>query len=363
MKDKFPQNKITAKELDDALAKEFTPTYSSDSPFFPPPPPFPQFPYPNTYQALPYPQITFRVKTLVYRQLLNQNFPDTPPMPTAIWEPPPNIVYNLMNQTVWVENVGRALKNNEVFTLYGKEAIEVYKQIPYLNNAIEVFSDAPPYAKETEYTLEVLYFGFPLYPTPTPTTTLTPTKTPQFTPFSTPTPTPTLRPTSTPTPTPSPSAIHTCLDSVILTTISNQPTNTLKFNGKCGTFGLGVGTYTFLNVPIEFAIGFLNDKDITVTGSSSLGKHLGPVGGVYEFFYDTVFLTVKRDFNCMSYFTYPARQYMGGLNALVFDRNCVIAPTTTPAATWRPKPLPTPRPTPKPTVTPIPFADEVQYVT
>jgi hypothetical protein len=361
MKDKIP-NKLSSDNLDKALEKALEPNYFYDTTLFPPPPPFPQFPYPNTYQVQPYPQITFRVKTLVYRQLLNQNFPDTPPQPTAIWEPPPNIVYNLMNQTVWVQYVGRPLKNNDTFTLYGKEAINVYKQIPYLNNAIEVFSDAPSYAKETEYTLEVVYFGFPLYPTPTPTTSPTPSATPQFTPFKTPTPTPTKSPAPTPTPTPSPSAIHSCLSSVILTTVGNQPP-VLKFNGKCGSFGLGIGTYAFLNVPIEFAIGFLDDKHITYTGTNSLGKHLGPLGGVYEFFYDTVFLTVKSNFNCMSYFTYPARQYMGGLNALLFDDSCVIAPTSTPAATWRPRPLPTPNPTPRPSVTPIPYKDEVQYVT
>lgn len=349
-------------QLEKVIKDSLVPEYFPESPLFPPPPPFPQFPYPNTYQVQPYPQITFRVKTLVYRQLLNQNFPDTPPLPTTIWEPPPNIINNLKNQTVWVEYVGRPLKNNETFTLYGKEAIVVYNQIPYLNNAIQVFSDAPAYARETEYTLEVVYFGFPLYPTPTPTLTGTPSPTPEFTPFSTATPTPTLSPNPTPTPTPSPSPIHMCLSSVILTTIGNQPP-VYKFNGHCYTFGLGIGTYTFLNVPIEFPIAFLNTKNITVSGTNTIGKHLGPDGGVYEFFYDTVTLNINSDFGCMSYFSYPTKDFLGGLNNMVFDPTCVISPTRTPSPTWRPVPLSTPRPTPRPTTTPIPFPDEVVYVT
>jgi hypothetical protein len=357
-------NSDDKKKLDMNINYDLTPTYIYDSPLFPPPPPFPQFPAPNTYQVQPFPQITFRVKTLVYRQLLSQNFPDTPPKPTFIWEPPENIVNNLINQTVWVEYVGRPMKNNETFTLYGKEAIRIYNQIPYLNNAIEVFSDAPFYARETEYTLEVIYYGFPLYPTPTPTLSGTPSPTPEYTPFSTPTPTPTLSPNPTPTPTPSPSAIHLCLGSVILVTVTvGIEPKVYKFNGQCNPFGLGIGTYTFLNVPVEYPITFLNTKDITVSGANSIGKHLGPLGGVYEFFYNTVTLTVHRDFGCMSYFSYPLKNYLGGLNNLLFDPTCVILPTGTPAPTWRPVPLSTPRPTPRPTVTPIPFDDEVQYIT
>lgn len=361
MKDKFPQNKITQQQLDSIAKKSLEPDYQYDTTLFPPPPPFPQMPYPNTYQVKPYPQITFRVKTLVYRQLLNQNFPDTPPVPTAIWTPPDNIVYNLMNQTVWVEYVGRSLKNDETFTLYGKEAIQVYNQVPFINNAIQVYSDAPPYARETEYTLEVVYFGFPLYPTPTPTCTGTPSPTPQYTPYATPTPTPTRPERPTPTPYPSPSAIHMCLSSVILTTIGDQPP-VYKFNGACYTFGLGIGTYTFLNVPIEYPIAFLNTKDITVTGTNTIGKHLGPKGGVYEFFYDTVTLNVHGDFGCMSYFSFPVKDYLGGLNNMVFDPDCVIAPTRTPSPTWKPVPLATPRPTPRPSSTPVPFDDEVIFV-
>jgi hypothetical protein len=464
-----PQIFPTVDQIEQALKKAREPEYFYDSALFPPPPPFPQEEPRPFYQVKPYPQITFKVKTLVYRQLLSQNFPDTPPDPTNIWVPPPNIINNLRNVTVWVEFVGRSLKDEEEFTLYGSEAIKLYKQLPYLNRAISVWSCAPAYAQETEFYLEVIYFGIPkleanaeqsfrvdnqhryaisplkgysdgysFFTIPTinafpdllftykdnkvkyvytslnnnsnvPLTVIIagttytvlpqrsfqnytvfkhgqtlsirsaqpsdfiqgaifgsiatngepiPTVTPRYTPVATPTPSPSPSPTQTPTPTPSPSQVHVCMPSVVLTEIKGEPP-IYTFNNICGPKGLGIGTYTFLNVPAEYAIGFLNNKDVTVSGTYSLGTHLGPQGGVYEFFFDTVTLNVKKDFHSMSYFSYPSKQYLGGYNSMIFDPNCVITPTRTPSATWRPVPLPTPRPTPPPTATLEPYPEVI----
>ena len=459
----------SVKDIEEALKKAREPEYFYDSALFPPPPPFPQMPARPFRQVQPYPQITFKVKTLVYRQLLSQNFPDTPPAPTYIWVPPPNIINNLRNVTVWVEFVGRSLKDEEEFTLYGSEAIKLYKQLPYLNRAISVWSDAPSYAQETEFYLEVVYFGVPKLETNVPqgfrvdsqkrfatslingytdgfsffnlpsvnaypdllftyqltsnkyvytninnntngnlkvvigntyftvlpgtsfqnnsvlkngeqvhltsfdpldllqgqingsiiaTTEPTPTPSPQYTPVATPTPTSSPRPTNTPTPTPSPSQVHVCMPSVVLTEVKGEPP-IYTFNNICGPKGLGIGTYTFLNVPAQYAIGFLNTEDIKVSGTYSLGTHLGPQGGVYEFFFDTVTLIVKKNFGVMSYFSYPSKQYLGGYNSMIFDPECVITPTRTPSATWRPVPLPTPRPTPPPTATLEPYPEVI----
>jgi hypothetical protein len=460
-----PQNFPTLEELEKIIDGSLEPQYFSDSALFPPLPPLPQIAPIPSYQAQPYPQITFKVKTLDYRQLLNQNFPDTPPLPTTIWMPPPNIVNNLKNVTVWVQYVGRSLKNGEEFILYGKDAVNLYKQIPYLNRAISVWSCAPSYAQETEYYLEVVYFGPPKYqknPVPSfridqqkrfalqplraytdgysffnlpcvhyyPTILFTfqndsnhfvytnitnnsnstfrvtiannvyyvgsqqtfqnnvvlqkndeiqiiptfpgtfeqgeiygsiiatnealPTPTPQYTPFTTPTPTPSTSPSPTPTPTPSPSIAHVCMPSVVITEIKGEPP-LYTFNNICGPKGLGLATYTFLNVPMEYSIGFLNSDDIEVYGTYTLGTHLGPQGGVYSFYWGTVTLKVLRNFGSMSYFSYPSKQYLGGYNAMIFDPDCVVGPTTTPGATWKPVPLPTPYfPPPTATLEPHP---------
>lgn len=465
----IPKNFPTLADLEKIIEGTLQPEYFYESGLFPPPPPFPQEAPRPFFQAQPYPQITFKVQTLVYRQLLNQNFPDTPPLPTAIWLPPPNIVNNLKNVTVWVEYVGRSLKNGEEFTLYGKDAVKLYKQLPYLNRAINVWSDVPSYAQETEFYLEIVYFGPPkltpnadqsfrvdhqkrfalqplkaytngwsffnlpavkFYPdilftftsthnqfvyiivsnnsqitfeiTIDGTTYLiypgnifqenvvlsngsqinlvsdtfgtfeqgeifgsiiatgkpTPTPTPEYTPYSTPTPSPSPNATLTPTPTPSPSQVHVCMPSVVLTEIKGEPP-IYTFNNICGPKGLGIGTYTFLNVPAEYSIGFLTDKNIEVSGTYNLGTHLGPEGGVYTFYFGTVTLNVLSNFDVMSYFSYPSRQYMGGYNSMIFDPTCIIEPTRTPSPTWRPVPLPTPRPTPPPTPTLEPYPEVI----
>jgi len=392
----------SVKDIEEALKKAREPEYFYDSALFPPPPPFPQMPARPFRQVQPYPQITFKVKTLVYRQLLSQNFPDTPPAPTYIWVPPPNIINNLRNVTVWVEFVGRSLKDEEEFTLYGSEA-RVDSQKRFATSLINGYTDGFSFFNlpsvnaypdllftyqltsnkyvytninnntngnlkvvigNTYFTVlpgtsfqnnSVLKNGEQVHLTSfdpldllqgqingsiIATTEPTPTPSPQYTPIATPTPTSSPKPTNTPTPTPSPSQVHVCMPSVVLTEVKGEPP-IYTFNNICGPKGLGIGTYTFLNVPAQYAIGFLNTEDIKVSGTYSLGTHLGPQGGVYEFFFDTVTLVVKKNFGVMSYFSYPSKQYLGGYNSMIFDPECIITPTRTPSATWRPVPLPT----------------------
>ena len=94
----------------------------------------------------PYPQITFRVNT-IREQDINS------------WPPPDsninNILLNLKNVTVWVDYVPYALKYGDTFSLYGKEALHVYKQYVQVN--------------KPNLVLEVLYYGIPQVPTPIPT--------------------------------------------------------------------------------------------------------------------------------------------------------------------------------------------------
>ena len=100
-----PQNFPTLEELEKIIDGSLEPQYFSDSGLFPPLPPIPQIAPIPSYQAQPYPLITFKVKTLDYRQLLNQNFPDTPPLPTTIWMPPPNIVNNLSRNKIIIAGI------------------------------------------------------------------------------------------------------------------------------------------------------------------------------------------------------------------------------------------------------------------
>lgn len=128
--------------------------------------------------ALPYPQITFRVKTYDPIELSGQLLPDSRE----------NIISQLESATVWILNWPYPLKHGDTFTLYGREAIETQKNYSQLGT-------------ENAY-LETVYYGIPLIPTPTPTASPAPSPTPSPTPSATPTPTPS--PTGTPAPTATP---------------------------------------------------------------------------------------------------------------------------------------------------------------
>lgn len=63
------------------------------------------------------PQITFQVDTINFAEVFNTLLPD---------ENLNNIIYNLLNRTVYIEKVAYPLKHGDVFTLYGKDAVYVY---------------------------------------------------------------------------------------------------------------------------------------------------------------------------------------------------------------------------------------------
>ena len=88
--------------------------------------------------AYPYPQITFKVVTVDNVQLNQRLLPD---------ENRQNVIDQLADATVWMEFYPWPLKNGDEFTLYGSEAVKLYKTLQQLNEIS---------------TLEVIYYGFPL---------------------------------------------------------------------------------------------------------------------------------------------------------------------------------------------------------
>jgi hypothetical protein len=88
--------------------------------------------------AYPYPQITFKVVTVDNIQLNQRLLPD---------ENRQNVIDQLADATVWMEFYPWPLKNGDEFTLYGSEAVKLYKTLQQLNEIS---------------TLEVIYYGFPL---------------------------------------------------------------------------------------------------------------------------------------------------------------------------------------------------------
>ena len=87
--------------------------------------------------AYPYPQITFKVVTVDNVQLNQRLLPD---------ENRQNVIDQLADATVWMEFYPWPLKNGDEFTLYGSEAVRLYKNLQQFNEIS---------------TLEVTYFGFP----------------------------------------------------------------------------------------------------------------------------------------------------------------------------------------------------------
>ena len=86
-----------------------------------------------------YPRIDFVVKTVNYAGLYQNSLPDSNIE---------NIINNLENLTVWIANVDYALKNNDAFTLYGKQALNIYDQ--YIGST-----------PVDQRILDVTYFGNP----------------------------------------------------------------------------------------------------------------------------------------------------------------------------------------------------------
>ena len=90
--------------------------------------------------AYPYPQITFKVTTVDYVQLNSRMLPD---------QDRQNVIDQLASATVWVEFWPFPLKNGDIFTLYGSEAVRVYNTLSQLN---------------TIATFEAIYYGNPILP-------------------------------------------------------------------------------------------------------------------------------------------------------------------------------------------------------
>ena len=86
-----------------------------------------------------YPRIDFVVKTVNYVGLYQNSLPDSNIE---------NIIKNLEHLTVWIANVDYALKNNDTFTLYGKQALNIYNQ--YIGST-----------PVDQRILDVTYFGNP----------------------------------------------------------------------------------------------------------------------------------------------------------------------------------------------------------
>ncbi len=86
--------------------------------------------------AYPYPQITFRVKTVDYVELASRMLPD---------QDRQNVIDQLASATVWVQYWPWPLKNGDIFSLYGSEAIQVYQTRDQLNSVA---------------TLETIYYIF-----------------------------------------------------------------------------------------------------------------------------------------------------------------------------------------------------------
>jgi alpha-tubulin suppressor-like RCC1 family protein len=276
-----------------------------------------------------YPQITFRVNVLYSPNLVGKLWPD---------DNYKNIIYNFENQTVYVSYLQRSLRQGDEFTLFGKEAIECYNEYEQINKQIHI--------------LDVVYIGLPIEPTGTPQP---PTPTPEFTPYATATPNPTNSVTPTLTPTPTATPAISCLKlSNAVTVTGVKPV--LKINDKYSAFGIGYGTYGLKNVPINYPIAFLNDKDIIVSGTNNFGKHLAPDNKYYTFYYGDIYITTVRPFENISYWCFVNANYLGGENNLFFEKSCSIIPlptvTQTPSRT--PNPTNTPTPPPSPTMSPTP---------
>jgi hypothetical protein len=90
--------------------------------------------------AYPYPQITFKVNTVDYVQLAGRMLPD---------QDRQNVIDQLASATVWVQYWPWPLKNGDTFTLYGREAVQVYQTKEQIN---------------TIATFEVIYYGNPILP-------------------------------------------------------------------------------------------------------------------------------------------------------------------------------------------------------
>ena len=89
------------------------------------------------------PKLTVRIKTYDPAKLQTQMLPDSNRQ---------NIINQLKNQTVWLPNWSYALKDGDEITLYGQQAIQLYKDIRYLNNGdfnvVEVLYYGPDFIEE-----------------------------------------------------------------------------------------------------------------------------------------------------------------------------------------------------------------------
>lgn len=71
------------------------------------------------------PKLIVKIKTYDPVKLQSQVLPDNNRE---------NIINQLKNQTVWIPNWNYALKDGDVITLRGQQAIQLYKDVPYMNN-------------------------------------------------------------------------------------------------------------------------------------------------------------------------------------------------------------------------------------
>jgi hypothetical protein len=87
--------------------------------------------------ANPYPQITFLVDPDV-SEINSYSMPDVNRE---------NLVYQLNSKTYWIQNLSYSVKKGDSFTLYGEDALKVYKN--YIQNNIN------------GNILKVTYYGIP----------------------------------------------------------------------------------------------------------------------------------------------------------------------------------------------------------
>ena len=82
------------------------------------------------------PEMTFVVDTINFVELFNTLPPD---------ENINNIIYNLLNKTIYIEKVPYPLKHGDTFTLYGQDAVYVYNlyiaNVPQQQRVLELYTN------------------------------------------------------------------------------------------------------------------------------------------------------------------------------------------------------------------------------
>ena len=122
-----------------------------------------------------------------------------------------------------------------------------------------------------------------------------------------------------------------CLTEPSIVNIINDNGNKYVFNGLTYydpdlKFGLYNGTYTFENISQSHPMAILNagfENVISYTGDANT-KFTKEVNGImYDFYYNTMTVTVTGGFGEMSVYCYY-HGYMGGENLLMYTPECNI---------------------------------------